>query len=124
MPHKALIIGGGISGLSAAYYLSKAGVHPTLIEKSPQLGGVIQTTRQHDCLIEAGPDSFIAMKPWAMDLIRELGYEPAGSGGRSLHGARRIHDLRRGAGGDRHEDRCSNRSPVSRSPASDDGSTV
>ncbi len=73
MPHKALIIGGGISGLSAAYYLSKAGVHPTLIEKSPQLGGVIQTTRQHGCLIEAGPDSFIAMKPWAMDLIGELG---------------------------------------------------
>jgi oxygen-dependent protoporphyrinogen oxidase len=73
VPHKALIVGGGISGLSTAYYLSKAGVRPTLIEKSPQLGGVIQTTQQHGCLLEAGPDSFIAQKPWAMDLIRELG---------------------------------------------------
>lgn len=73
MPNKALIVGGGISGLSAAYYLSKAGVRPTLIEKSPQLGGVIRTTTQHGCLLEAGPDSFIAQKPAAMDLIRELG---------------------------------------------------
>jgi len=73
VPNKALIVGGGISGLSAAYYLSKAGVRPTLIEKSPQLGGVIRTTTQHGCLLEAGPDSFIAQKPAAMDLIRELG---------------------------------------------------
>lgn len=73
MPYKALIIGGGISGLSAAYYLSKAGVRPTLIEKSPQLGGVIRTATEHGCLMEAGPDSFVAMKPWLMDLIRELG---------------------------------------------------
>ena len=73
MPHKALIVGGGISGLSTAYYLSKAGVRPSLVEKSPQLGGVIRTTTQHGCLLEAGPDSFIAQKPWAMDLIRELG---------------------------------------------------
>ncbi len=73
MPNQALIVGGGISGLSAAYYLSKAGVRPSLIEKSPQLGGVIRTTTQHGCLLEAGPDSFIAQKPAAMELIRELG---------------------------------------------------
>lgn len=73
MTHKALIIGGGISGLSAAYYLSKTGIRPTLIEKSPQVGGVIRTSVQHGCVLEAGPDSFIAQKPWAMDLIREVG---------------------------------------------------
>jgi len=73
VPHKALIVGGGISGLSAAYYLSKAGVRPTLIEKSQQLGGVIRTTMQHGCVLEAGPDSFISQKPAAMELIRELG---------------------------------------------------
>jgi protoporphyrinogen/coproporphyrinogen III oxidase len=66
-------VGGGISGLSAAYYLSKAGVRPTLIEKSPQVGGVIRTNVQHDCVLEAGPDGFMAAKPWAMNLIRELG---------------------------------------------------
>jgi len=71
--HKALIIGGGISGLSTAYYLSKAGVRPTLIEKAPRVGGVIQTSIQQDCLLEAGPDGFMAAKPAAMSLIRELG---------------------------------------------------
>jgi oxygen-dependent protoporphyrinogen oxidase len=70
---KVLIIGGGISGLSTAYYLNKAGVRPTLIDKSPQLGGVIRTTVQQGCVLEAGPDSFMAAKPWAMDLIREVG---------------------------------------------------
>jgi oxygen-dependent protoporphyrinogen oxidase len=68
-----LIIGGGISGLSAAYYLNKAGLRPTLVEKSARLGGVIRTSFQEGCLLEAGPDSFLAAKPWAMDLIRELG---------------------------------------------------
>jgi oxygen-dependent protoporphyrinogen oxidase len=70
-----LIIGGGISGLSAAYYLAKAGVSSTLIEKRPRLGGVIQTERIDGYLVEGGPDSFLAVKPWALDLIRELGLE-------------------------------------------------
>jgi oxygen-dependent protoporphyrinogen oxidase len=73
VPHKALIVGGGISGLSAAYYLSKAGIRPTLVEKAPELGGVIRTSVQQGCVLEAGPDGFMAAKPWAMDLIRELG---------------------------------------------------
>lgn len=73
MTHRALIIGGGISGLSAAYYLNKNGVRPTLIEKAGRTGGVIQTSVQHGCVLEAGPDGFMAAKPWAMDLIRELG---------------------------------------------------
>jgi oxygen-dependent protoporphyrinogen oxidase len=70
---KILIVGGGISGLSTAYYLNKAGVRPTLVEKAPQLGGVIRTSVQQGCVLEAGPDSFMAAKPWAMDLIREVG---------------------------------------------------
>ncbi len=74
MNHVA-IVGGGISGLSAAYFLSKAGFACTLIESSPVLGGVIRTERVDGCQIEAGPDSFIAQKPWAMELIRELGIE-------------------------------------------------
>ncbi len=59
--------------MSAAYYLNKAGIRPTLIEKAPQLGGVIRTTVQQGCVLEAGPDSFLAAKPWATDLIREVG---------------------------------------------------
>ncbi|MBK5295051.1 MAG: protoporphyrinogen oxidase [Acidobacteriia bacterium] len=72
---QALIVGGGISGLSAAYYLTRLGVRPTLIDRNPKLGGVIQTEVVNGCVIEGGPDSFLAAKPWAMDLIRELGLE-------------------------------------------------
>jgi protoporphyrinogen/coproporphyrinogen III oxidase len=74
MPSVA-IVGGGISGLSTAYYLSKAGISSTVIEARPRLGGVIQTEQICNCIVEAGPDSFISVKPWAMDLIRELGLE-------------------------------------------------
>jgi protoporphyrinogen/coproporphyrinogen III oxidase len=69
----AIIIGGGISGLSASYYLTQAGVPATLIERQPRLGGVIQTQHIHGCILETGPDSFISIKPAAMELIRELG---------------------------------------------------
>jgi oxygen-dependent protoporphyrinogen oxidase len=48
-------------------------VRPALIEKSPYAGGVIRTSVQQGCVLEAGPDGFMAAKPWAMDLIREVG---------------------------------------------------
>jgi oxygen-dependent protoporphyrinogen oxidase len=70
---RAVIVGGGVSGLSAAYELSKAGIPSTLIERRPRLGGVVQTDRVEGCVLEAGPDSFLSAKPWALDLIRELG---------------------------------------------------
>src|SRR5215475_2846225 len=70
---RTIIIGGGISGLSTAYYLAKAGASSTIIEPRPRLGGVIQTEHVDGCTIEAGPDSFLSVKPAAMDLIRELG---------------------------------------------------
>ena len=68
-----VIVGGGISGLSAAYYLARGGVPSTILESRPRLGGVIQTERIEGCTIEAGPDSFLSAKPAALELIRELG---------------------------------------------------
>ena len=68
-----VICGGGISGLSTAYYLSKANVPVKLIEREPQLGGFLQTEIVEGCVIERGPDSFINSKPWARELIEELG---------------------------------------------------
>ena len=73
MTGKVVIIGGGISGLATAYYLAKAGATATIVESRPRLGGVIQTEHVDGCTIEAGPDSFLSVKPAAMDLIRELG---------------------------------------------------
>ena len=68
-----VVVGGGITGLSAAYYLNRAGVDVTLVDPSPRLGGVIATETVQGCVIEGGPDSFLAAKPAAMELIRELG---------------------------------------------------
>ena len=72
------IIGGGISGLSAAYTLeekrqSGEPVEYVLYESSPRLGGVLVTDRVDGCLVEAGPDSFLTEKPWAADLCRKIG---------------------------------------------------
>jgi len=71
------IIGGGISGLAAAFALEehrRAGtVEYTLYESSPHLGGVLRTEHIHGCIVEAGPDSFITEKSWAADLCRTLG---------------------------------------------------
>ena len=68
------MIGGGISGLSAAYYFCK-NKHPfavDLFEMKSNLGGMIQTISKDGFLIELGPDSIITNKPWALDLIQEL----------------------------------------------------
>src|SRR6476659_9627798 len=70
---RVVIIGGGISGLATACYLSKVGAPSTIIESRPRLGGVIQTEKIEGCTIEAGPDSFLSVKPAAMELISELG---------------------------------------------------
>jgi len=43
------------------------------VERSTRLGGVIQTERVRGCTLEAGPDSFLAVKPAALELIREVG---------------------------------------------------
>jgi oxygen-dependent protoporphyrinogen oxidase len=72
------IIGGGISGLTAAFTLEEqraAGVpvEYVLFESSPRFGGVILTESVQECLVEAGPDSFLTDKPWAADLCRKLG---------------------------------------------------
>ncbi len=72
------IIGGGVSGLSAAYALEKqkkkgAELNYVLFEAGSRLGGVVVTERVGDLMIEAGPDSFLTEKPWATDICRELG---------------------------------------------------
>lgn len=72
------IIGGGISGLSAAFTLEQqrqagAPVDYVLFESNSQLGGVLVTERIDGCLLEAGPDSFLTEKPWAIDLCRQVG---------------------------------------------------
>lgn len=81
-----LIAGAGMTGLSAAYHLLKkakaAGKSPQIIvvEKEKRLGGKTQTTiLDNNIVIEEGPDSVIAAKPWAVQLAKELGLETVGT---------------------------------------------
>jgi len=74
------IVGGGISGLAAAFALEerrRAGdaLEFVVYESGPRFGGVLFTEQVEGCLIEAGPDSFLTEKPWAADLCRRLGIE-------------------------------------------------
>lgn len=70
------IIGGGISGLTAAYRLQQNGVSVQLLEASDRVGGVIETTTADGFLVEHGPNS---LRPNAllMSMIEELDLESA-----------------------------------------------
>lgn len=70
---KIAIIGGGISGLTAAYRLHRLGMDCTLFEAGPRLGGIVETHREDGFIIECGPDSWVAEKSWARELAIELG---------------------------------------------------
>ncbi|MDR6224410.1 protoporphyrinogen oxidase [Desmospora profundinema] len=75
------ILGGGITGLSAAFYLlreaGKQGIQPriTLLEADTRLGGKIQTERFDGFVMETGPDSFLERKASAKQLAVDLGLE-------------------------------------------------
>lgn len=70
-----VIVGGGISGLSAARDLYLSGCRVRLLEQSGRCGGVIVTDRTDGFVIDAGPDTLLGHKPAALVLCRELGLE-------------------------------------------------
>lgn len=73
-PRSAVVIGGGIAGLTAARALAIAGVPDvTLLEASDTLGGKLRTITIEGIPLELGADSFLAMKPEAVALARDLG---------------------------------------------------
>ncbi|HEX8144938.1 MAG TPA: protoporphyrinogen oxidase [Pyrinomonadaceae bacterium] len=76
---RVVIVGGGISGLAAAYRLQERSresgrrLEVLLLEASGRTGGIIRTHRRDGFLLEAGPDSFISEKPEAIELAARLG---------------------------------------------------
>jgi oxygen-dependent protoporphyrinogen oxidase len=68
-----VIVGGGISGLAAAYELTRRGIPVRVLEASARAGGLIHTDYVDGFTIEAGPDSILNAKPAALALVRELG---------------------------------------------------
>jgi oxygen-dependent protoporphyrinogen oxidase len=69
----AIVVGGGIAGLSAALALQEAGRDALLLEAAPRLGGVIRTERVDGFVVEAGPDAILAQKPEGLALCHRLG---------------------------------------------------
>ena len=67
------VVGGGISGLAAAYELQARRVPHVLLERSARLGGVIRTEQAGGFTIDGGPDALLVQKPAAIELCRELG---------------------------------------------------
>jgi oxygen-dependent protoporphyrinogen oxidase len=71
-----VVIGGGITGLAAAYELASRGLPLVVLEASSRTGGLIHTEHADGFTIEAGPDSLLAQKPAAIELSEALGLGP------------------------------------------------
>src|SRR5277367_3096764 len=69
------IIGAGITGLTAAFYLRRKGVPVTVYEAGDRAGGVIQSARQNGFLAESGPNTILETSPKISELIRDLNLE-------------------------------------------------
>lgn len=78
---KVIVLGGGVTGLAAAYRLQEAArarglaLDLTLLEGSDRFGGTIGTSREAGCVMERGPDCFLSVKPEGLALCRDLGLE-------------------------------------------------
>ena len=76
-----VVVGGGITALAAAYRATELARERGLeldlkvVEARGRLGGTIASERVDGFLVEAGPDSFLSEKPWALALCRRLGVE-------------------------------------------------
>ncbi|MCC9609587.1 protoporphyrinogen oxidase [Blastopirellula sp. JC732] len=76
-PSRIAVIGGGISGLAAAFRLQELAPKTEIVlyEAGERLGGVLETQQQGDYLVEQSADNFITNVPWGLDLCRRLGIE-------------------------------------------------
>jgi oxygen-dependent protoporphyrinogen oxidase len=74
---RVAVVGGGVSGLATAHRLLRGdpALEVTVLESGPTVGGRLAAATVGDLELESGPDSFVARKPWAVELCRELGLE-------------------------------------------------
>ncbi len=74
---KIAIIGGGISGLSTAFYVKQHLPESEVIifEKEPHLGGTMRTVNKNDFLFEVGSNGFLSNKPDTLNLVKDSGAE-------------------------------------------------
>ena len=68
-----MIVGGGIAGLAAAYFLRDSGASVTVLEGSPGIGGKLAVAEIVGHQVDVGAEALLARRPEAIDLITELG---------------------------------------------------
>ena len=77
MTRRIAVVGGGITGLAAAYELRAQAPDAEIVvlEATDRLGGKVTTTTFAGRAIDEGADAFLARVPWGLDLCRELGID-------------------------------------------------
>jgi protoporphyrinogen/coproporphyrinogen III oxidase len=72
LPH-VVIVGGGIAGLAAAFFLRATGAAVTVLEGSPRLGGKLAASEVAGIAVDAGAEALLARRPEGTDLVRAVG---------------------------------------------------
>jgi oxygen-dependent protoporphyrinogen oxidase len=72
LPH-VVIVGGGIAGLAAAFFLRGTGAAVTVLEGSPRLGGKLAASEVAGIAVDAGAEALLARRPEGTDLVRAVG---------------------------------------------------
>lgn len=70
---RVVVVGGGISGLAAAYALSRSDVDVTVIESSRSVGGKLRVSEVAGLPVDEGAEAFLRRQPEALDLVKSLG---------------------------------------------------
>lgn len=98
---QAVVVGGGIAGLTAAFEFHRAGWQVAVHEASDQWGGKVQTSPVGDRPVDAGPDAFLARVPYGLALCEELGLDgeltsPVSPVPAYVHADGQLHELPQG----------------------------
>ncbi len=71
-----IVVGAGLTGLTTAFYLKKAGVNVQVVERNPYTGGVIQTHTENGFTYESGPNTGVLSSAELVELFEDLDLEP------------------------------------------------